>query len=66
MKRQELARQLAERRHITRAEACDELDQVVHRILTSLRQGQPAEVPGIGQLKAETKAGAGAGKKPKA
>ena len=53
MKREELARQLANRRHISRAQASDELDQVVHRILTSLRQGEAADVPGVGQLKAE-------------
>lgn len=50
MKREELARQLAERRHISRAEACDELDQMVHQILKALRQGEPADMPGVGRL----------------
>jgi nucleoid DNA-binding protein len=63
MKREDLARQLAERRHISRAEACDELDQVVHQILKALRHGESADVPGVGRLTA-TKDGVVAPVKP--
>jgi nucleoid DNA-binding protein len=57
MKRQEIARQLAQSGHMSRAEACDELDQVVHKILLSLRHGQAAEVPGVGRLSAGAEQG---------
>ena len=50
MKREELARALAAKQHVTRAEARDTLDAMIHAILRSLRQGQPAEMPGVGSL----------------
>ena len=52
MKREQLARALAAKEHVTRAEARDTLDAMIHEILTSLRQGQSAEMPGVGQLTA--------------
>ena len=53
MKREELARTLARQHRLTRAEARDQVDQLVHRILTSLRQGKPVELPGVGRLVAK-------------
>jgi nucleoid DNA-binding protein len=50
MKRVELARKLAARSHVTRAEARDQVDEVVRKILKSLRRGQPVELPGVGRL----------------
>jgi len=50
MKSNEIARALARRRHISHAEAKDKVDELVHRILTSLRDGRPAVVPGVGDL----------------
>ncbi len=51
MKKTELARRLARKRHITRAEAADQLDRVVHDILRRLREGRSAPLPGLGTLK---------------
>ncbi len=50
MKREELARKLAKQNHLSRADACDQVDEVVRKILKSLRQGQPVELPGVGRL----------------
>jgi nucleoid DNA-binding protein len=51
MKKQELARRLARRSGVSPAEAADELDRMVHRILTRLRKGQPAPLPGLGTFR---------------
>ena len=53
MKREELARTLAREHRLTRAEARDQVDEVVHRILKSLRGGEPVELPGVGRLVAK-------------
>ena len=50
MKRIELARKLAAQNHVSRAEARDQVDEVVRKILKSLRSGQPVELPGVGRL----------------
>jgi nucleoid DNA-binding protein len=48
MKKQDIANRLARRSGVTRAEAADQLDRVVHRILTNLKRGQSAPLPGLG------------------
>jgi nucleoid DNA-binding protein len=48
MKKAEIARRLARKSGVTRAEAADRLDRVVHDILSSLRQGRKAILPGLG------------------
>lgn len=48
MKKPEIARSMALRNGGTTAEAADRLDQTVHRIVTSLRQGKPSPLPGLG------------------
>lgn len=48
MKKAEIARRLARESGVTRAEAADRLDRVVHEILSSLRQGRKATLPGLG------------------
>ena len=50
MKRDELAKRLAQETGLSDAEAQNEVDQLVRNILKKLRQGQPVKVPGIGQL----------------
>jgi nucleoid DNA-binding protein len=50
MKREQLARKLAQQSHVSRAEARDQVDEVVRKILHSLRNGQPVELPGVGRL----------------
>jgi hypothetical protein len=54
LKREDLARALAQRGPLTEGQAQDELDRVVHRIVTNLRQGRPAKMPGVGALLART------------
>ena len=50
MRREELARKLSEQNDITRAEARDEVDELVRKILQSLRDGKPVVLPGVGRL----------------
>jgi len=54
-----LARALARRsegtgKQLTEGQAQDELDRMVHGIVTSLRRGRPAEMPGVGTMTATT------------
>ncbi len=51
MNRIDLAARLALASHKSKAEAADELDRVVHRILRKLRQGKPVSLPGLGRLR---------------
>ena len=48
MKKSSLARILAETQRTSHAEAAEMLDRVVHRILRTIRGGEPAEWPGLG------------------
>jgi nucleoid DNA-binding protein len=50
MKREDLARTLARETHQSSAAARDQIDELVCRILKSLRRGHPVELPGIGKL----------------
>jgi hypothetical protein len=66
MKREDLARALAARsrstgKQLTEGQARDELDRVIHGIVTSLRQGHPAEMPGVGTMTAIVPEGEKAG-----
>jgi len=51
MKKQELAKRLAQRSGVSAAEAADQLDSVVHQILAGLRQGKSVPLPGLGLFK---------------
>jgi hypothetical protein len=51
VKKSRLARILAESQKTSQAEAAEMLDRVVHRILRTIRGGQPAEWPGLGYFK---------------
>jgi nucleoid DNA-binding protein len=53
MKREELARTLARQTNLSRAAARDQVDELVRRILKTLRQGRPVELPGVGRLVAK-------------
>ena len=53
MRKAELSRRLARRTGRRRAEAADELDHVVHRILIALRKVEEAELPGLGTFGAD-------------
>ena len=48
MRKSEIANRLARQSGVTNAEAADQLDRVVHQILSKLRSGKPAPFPGLG------------------
>ncbi|MBM3748311.1 MAG: hypothetical protein FJW34_21205 [Acidobacteria bacterium] len=48
MRKRQLAAHLARRAHLSRPDAADQLDRVVHAILKSLRKGQAVRFPGLG------------------
>lgn len=50
MKRKELASKLSLLNRVTRAEALDQVDELVRKVLQSLRSGTPVEFPGAGRL----------------
>lgn len=50
MRMPEIAKRLARRAGVTPAEGADQLDRVVHQILSSLRKGKPATLPGLGRF----------------
>lgn len=50
MRKPEIAKRLARQSGVTKAEAADQLDRVVHQILSKLRKGKPAPVPGLGRF----------------
>ncbi len=51
MKKKELARELARKTGVTRAEAADQVDRMVNDILQKMRDGQPATLPGLGRFR---------------
>jgi nucleoid DNA-binding protein len=50
MRKPEMAKRLARQAGVSKAEAADQLDHVVHQILTKLRKGEPAQLPGLGRF----------------
>jgi len=50
MKKTQLTNRLARKAGVSRAEAADQLDHVVHKIVSNLRRGKPANLPGLGQF----------------
>lgn len=51
MKKHDIAKQIARQSGVTPGEAADRLDRVVHEILTRLREGKAAHVPGLGHFR---------------
>lgn len=51
MKKSELATRLAKQVGVSPAEAADQLDHVVSQIISHLKKGQGAELPGLGEFK---------------
>lgn len=51
MQKREIARAIARRTGVSRAEAADQVDRLVHGILKKLRSGQSAKLPGFGHFK---------------
>ncbi len=50
MRKIQLAGRLARQSGVTKAEAADRLDRVVHKIVFNLRRGRSATLPGLGQF----------------
>jgi nucleoid DNA-binding protein len=50
MRKPDIARKLAQQSGISQALAADQLDGVVNRILSELRKGQEAPLPGLGKF----------------
>ncbi|MBZ5591635.1 MAG: HU family DNA-binding protein [Acidobacteriia bacterium] len=51
MKKSELATRLAKQAGVSPAEAADQLDHVVSQIISNLKKGQGAQLPGLGEFK---------------
>ena len=52
MRKPEIAKDMARQSGVTVAEAADRLDGVVHDILSRLRSGMSASLPGLGRFRA--------------
>jgi nucleoid DNA-binding protein len=50
MKKPQIAKRLAKRAGLSRAEAADQLDRVVNDIVSQLRSGQAVPLPGLGKF----------------
>ena len=48
MKSTEFTKRLAKKSKMSQAAAADQLDRVVHEILQRVREGKPANLPGLG------------------
>ena len=51
MKKPEIAKRLARHSGVTQGEAADRLDSVVRDILSRIRRGQDAPLPGLGRFR---------------
>jgi len=45
-----IIRRLAKRSRISNAAAADQMDTIVHEILSKLKKGKPARIPGLGSF----------------
>ncbi len=50
MKKPEIARKIARQTGLTEGEAADRLDGLVSELISKLRQGKDAELPGLGRF----------------
>jgi len=50
MKKPDIAKRMARRAGVSQAEAADELDRVIRQILSDLRAGKDAALPGLGKF----------------
>jgi nucleoid DNA-binding protein len=48
MRKRDIAKRLAEETGVTNGEAADQVDRLVNDVLQKLRDGQPAQLPGLG------------------
>jgi nucleoid DNA-binding protein len=57
MRNTDIAEQIARETGVSQGEAADQLDEVITSILKNLRNGQPADLPGLGRLRRDIKGG---------
>lgn len=50
MKPDDFTRTIARKTRISHAAARDQVDEVVHKILKTLKKGKPVKLPGLGKL----------------
>lgn len=50
MKREEIAKKLAQETGLSDSKARNEVDELVHEILQKLRKGHKVRLPGVGKL----------------
>ena len=50
MRKRELSEQLARQSHLSKAEAADRVDRVIHDLVKRLRRGEEVTMPGLGPL----------------
>jgi nucleoid DNA-binding protein len=50
MKKHELTKAIAREQRLRTSQVADGLDRLIHDLVKSLRQGKPAELPGLGKL----------------
>jgi nucleoid DNA-binding protein len=55
MKKSELANRLAKQAGVSTAEAADQLNHVVSQIISNLKRGQAAQLPGLGEFQPGSK-----------
>ena len=55
MKKRSLIKLLAENSRISEAKAADAVDRAVNQLVTSLKRGEPAKLPGLGAVRAALK-----------
>jgi nucleoid DNA-binding protein len=55
VKKNTFAKRLAQKSHVTTAQAADKIDKLVSRILKDLKDGQSVSVPGVGEFKRRSK-----------
>jgi nucleoid DNA-binding protein len=51
MKKSDLAKDIGERHGVEPADAADQLDSAVNKLVRALRQGKTARLPGLGTIK---------------
>jgi nucleoid DNA-binding protein len=51
MRKTDLAVRLAEDSNLSPAEAADQIDTILYRIMKRIRKGRPAVLPGLGRFK---------------
>ncbi len=50
MKKDEIAQNLAAQTGISKGEAADQVDRLIHRIAAQMRAGKPVRIPGLGKI----------------